>query len=161
MSQRIVSPCVGLCSTTVGDSVCRGCQRHDVEIHDWMTMSSEQRECRIQELDAMRVEVAARFLRVVDAQCLEDQLKRYRVRFRDAQPALSRVVELLRVGRDRIQDLSRYGIALEPSAPDDPQQLYVALGQALAEAGERRRRGEPDARSCERLKDERLEDSAI
>lgn len=139
MSQRIVSPCVGLCSTTVGDSVCRGCQRHNVEILDWMTMSADERERRIRELDAIRVEVAAAFVRVVDEQCLEEQLKRHRIRFRDTQPSLSRVVELLRVGRDRIHDLSRYGIALHASAPDDPKDLYVALSRALAEAALQRR----------------------
>ena len=139
MTQVVVSPCVGLCSTTVGDNVCRGCQRHDQEILRWFSLDGDERERRIGELDALRIEVAANFVEVIDEDLLERQMRRHRVRFRSAQPAASRVIELLRVGRDRIGDLAAYGIALRPGVPGQPQQLYAAISQALQQAGEERR----------------------
>lgn len=110
MGERIISPCVGVCSTTLGDRVCRGCQRTTDEIRDWPAFSADERRRRLEALDRLRAEVAARFLVVEDPERLEAQLRRHRIRFRDAQPALSRAVELLRVGRGRIRELSRYGL---------------------------------------------------
>lgn len=137
MAGRIASPCVGLCSTTVGDRVCRGCQRIDDEIRDWPALDGEARERRMTELDALRVEVAGRHLSVVDAAALEAQLVRHRIRFRADQPPLSRAVELLRVGRDRIRDLSRYGLA--PVEPLDAATLHARLAADLLDAAEARR----------------------
>lgn len=38
------SPCVGICSTTnVGDEICRGCGRTDVEVIEWNTYSDQQK----------------------------------------------------------------------------------------------------------------------
>ncbi|MDR5865637.1 DUF1289 domain-containing protein [Halomonas koreensis] len=145
MTGRVVSPCVGVCSTTVGDRVCRGCQRIDDEIRDWPALTGEARARRMAELDALRVEVAARHLRVVDAEALEAQLVRHRIRFRPEQPALSRAVELLRVGRERIRDLSRYGLA--PVEPLDAATLHARLVGELMAAAEARREAEALSRT--------------
>ncbi|MCK2043903.1 DUF1289 domain-containing protein [Chromohalobacter sp. TMW 2.2308] len=133
-AKRIQSPCVGLCSTTVGDRVCRGCQRTEDEIRDWFTLDAEARAARMQALDALRVRVASRLLHVDDPACLEAQLIRHRIRFRSDQPSLSRAVELLRVGRTRMQDLSRYGLRRHASvALYTPDALYAALQEALTQ----------------------------
>ncbi|MDN3526563.1 DUF1289 domain-containing protein [Halomonas sabkhae] len=138
MSGRVVSPCVGVCSTTLGDRVCRGCQRIDDEIRDWPALEADQRGERMAELDALRASVASRHLRVVDAVALQAQLDRHRIRYREDQPALSRAVELLRVGRGRIRDLSRYG--LEPHACLDAEALHERLAEELCQSAEARRR---------------------
>lgn len=142
MGERITSPCVGLCSTTLGDRVCRGCQRVDSEIRDWPALSGEQRQWRMAELDRLRAEVAGRFLVVMDPASLEAQLRRHRIRFRDAQPPLSRAVELLRVGRGRIRDLSRYGLAGRHG--EDAATLHERLTADLLAAAERRQARLPD-----------------
>ncbi|MBD3895183.1 DUF1289 domain-containing protein [Halomonas sp. ML-15] len=144
MNRRIVSPCVGLCSTTVGDTTCRGCQRHDREIRDWLGYDGAEREARMQALDTLRVTVAERYLTVTDAALLEAQLVRHRIRFRPDQPALSRAVELLRVGRQRINDMHRYGLA--PRAEVSmlpPAELYATLNRALSVAAQARSDAEP------------------
>ncbi len=38
------SPCVGLCSTTYGDNVCRGCLRTVGEVLSWTTYTDEQKD---------------------------------------------------------------------------------------------------------------------
>ncbi|WP_069383603.1 DUF1289 domain-containing protein [Halomonas caseinilytica] len=144
MAGRVISPCVGLCSTTVGDRVCRGCQRIDDEIRDWPGFEAEERQRRMDALDALRVSVAGRHLTVVDAEALQAQLERHRIRFRQDQPALSRAVELLRVGRGRIRDLSRYG--LKPREPLDAATLHERIAGELLAAAEARR-GSIDATS--------------
>lgn len=140
----IASPCVGLCSTTLGDPCCRGCQRSETEIRDWFALASEERAARIRELDALREAVAGRYLRLVDAAALEAQLKRHRIRFRPEQPGLSRAVELLRVGREQIRDLARYGLA--PAGEGEglaAAELHARLAAELRDAAEARRLAAP------------------
>lgn len=140
----IASPCVGLCSTTLGDPSCRGCQRSEAEIRDWFGLASDDRAARIQALDALREAVAGRYLRLVDAAALEAQLKRHRIRFRPEQPGLSRAVELLRVGREQIRDLARYGLV--PVGQGEGlavAELHARLAAELRDAAEIRRRSLP------------------
>lgn len=140
MNARIASPCVGLCSTTLGDTVCRGCQRADSEIGEWFELTAAQRAERMAALDALRERVAAQFLRVDDEVSLERQMRRHRIRFRPEQPPLSRAIELLRVGRDRIRDLRRYGLEpLGAVAGLSAVELHERLSARLMEEAARRR----------------------
>jgi len=146
----IASPCVGLCSTTLGDRTCRGCQRSDAEIRDWFGLGGDERAVRMAELDALREAVAGRYLRLVDSAALEAQLKRHRIRFRPEQPGLSRAVELLRVGRERIQELARYGLA--PTGEGEgltAAELHARLAAELQAAAEARRASSLSDRSAE------------
>ncbi|KAA0013656.1 DUF1289 domain-containing protein [Billgrantia pellis] len=148
MNSHIASPCVGLCSTTLGDSVCRGCQRADSEIGEWFELTAEQRAERMAALDALRERVAAHFLRVDDAASLERQMRRHRIRFRPDQPPLSRAIELLRVGRDRIRDLRCYGLEpLGAAAGLTAGELHAHLNARLLEEADRRRLDLPVSRS--------------
>ena len=38
------TPCVGICSTSHGDYVCRGCKRFFNEVRDWQNFAPDQRE---------------------------------------------------------------------------------------------------------------------
>ncbi|WP_136063886.1 DUF1289 domain-containing protein [Modicisalibacter radicis] len=140
MSQRIVSPCVGLCSTTVGDSVCRGCQRHESEIRDWFVYSDATRREVMQRLDAWRARIAGEYLSVSDEAQLEAQLVRHRIRHRPDQPALSRAVELLRVGRGRMRDITRYGLQAHGKGLHlSADELHKAIATALMAHAEAQR----------------------
>jgi predicted Fe-S protein YdhL (DUF1289 family) len=46
------SPCVGLCSTTYGDTICRGCFRRLDEILQWQTLSLHDKQLYYQRLSA-------------------------------------------------------------------------------------------------------------
>jgi uncharacterized protein len=37
------TPCIGICSTALGDSVCRGCCRRKDEVDNWVTHKEEGR----------------------------------------------------------------------------------------------------------------------
>ncbi|MEN9659868.1 MAG: hypothetical protein RL571_3333 [Pseudomonadota bacterium] len=42
--ERPSSPCIAVCSTALGDEICRGCGRSVVEVSTWVMMSEEQKE---------------------------------------------------------------------------------------------------------------------
>lgn len=39
----IATPCIGVCSTAVGDEVCFGCARTFAEVSDWLALSADRR----------------------------------------------------------------------------------------------------------------------
>ena len=40
----VKTPCIGVCSTGIGDSVCRGCKRFAHEVIDWNSYTPEQKD---------------------------------------------------------------------------------------------------------------------
>ena len=40
---RVKTPCIGVCSTGIGDSVCRGCKRFSHEVIQWNGYTEEQK----------------------------------------------------------------------------------------------------------------------
>jgi hypothetical protein len=69
------SPCLGICSTTYGDQVCRGCKRYCHEIADWLRYQPIQKHQVWQRLEKTAQQVIGNFLRIVDAQQLQNQLQ--------------------------------------------------------------------------------------
>lgn len=66
------TPCVGICSTTYGDLVCRGCKRFAHEIVGWNGYREEQRELVWARLNGLLADSVRTVLVVVD----EDRLRR-------------------------------------------------------------------------------------
>ena len=65
-SQRIKTPCVGLCSTVYGDLVCRGCKRFHHEVVNWNLYGDEQKYAVWRRLEILLVQVMAAKLEVFD-----------------------------------------------------------------------------------------------
>ena len=57
-----VSPCIGVCSTTYGDLVCRGCNRFAHEVVEWNGYDGDQRDVIWRRLDELRDGAVAGFL---------------------------------------------------------------------------------------------------
>ena len=45
------SPCIGMCTVTLGDPVCAGCGRTDVEVLTWISMSPAEKRSVWRRLD--------------------------------------------------------------------------------------------------------------
>lgn len=60
------TPCVGICSTTFGDLICRGCKRFSHEIVQWNGYEQSQRDVIWQRLFELRRQAVAAAVRVVD-----------------------------------------------------------------------------------------------
>ena len=49
---KVKTPCIGVCSTGIGDAVCRGCKRFAHEVIDWNAYSEAEKrivDCRLAE----------------------------------------------------------------------------------------------------------------
>jgi len=60
------TPCVGICSTTYGDLVCRGCKRFAHEIVQWNGYAGEQQRTIWSRLLQLRESVIDRYLTLVN-----------------------------------------------------------------------------------------------
>ncbi|KIQ00686.1 MULTISPECIES: DUF1289 domain-containing protein [Pseudomonas] len=113
-NQRIKTPCVGLCSTVFGDSVCRGCKRFHHEVINWNGYSDEEKQAVWLRLEMLLVQVMAAKLEVFDETLLLKQLEQRKIRFVPHQSAYCWAYQLLARGARVITQLDAYGISLLP-----------------------------------------------
>ena len=103
------TPCVGICSTTYGDLVCRGCNRFSHEIVSWNVYSDEQRSRVWQRLLSLRDAATALFVAVDDVNRMRAAGLAARVpRVSDMSP-LTLCYELLRRKARDLERLSDIG----------------------------------------------------
>lgn len=126
--QRIPTPCIGLCSTTYGDSVCRGCKRFAHEIVDWNRYDEPQKAAVILRLEQLIGEVVDRYLLVTDVDTLESALQSAGFRYRRGASPQWWAYDLLRQTKGRIGQLSLCGLRKLPEADylDNPK-LWDAM----------------------------------
>lgn len=117
-NQRIKTPCVGLCSTVFGDSVCRGCKRFHHEVINWNGYSDEEKQAVWLRLEMLLVQVMAAKLEVFDEALLLKQLEQRKIRFVPHQSAYCWAYQLLARGARVITQLDAYGISLLPEFRD-------------------------------------------
>ena len=66
IKKRRPTPCVGICSTTFGDLVCRGCKRFSHEIVDWNSYDDAQKETIWERLETFKKQVVRQIVRFKD-----------------------------------------------------------------------------------------------
>lgn len=111
----VKTPCVGICSTGIGDSVCRGCKRFAHEIIDWNAYTHEQKWLISQRLEGFLAQIVQNMIHINDESMLLAQIKHQQILFKPEQNPYCWVFDLLRAGASQITDLSIYGLALTPA----------------------------------------------
>lgn len=119
------TPCVGICSTTYGDLVCRGCRRFAHEIVDWNAYSDEQRLRVWERLIALRDAATATVLEIADAGTLANAVAELRLP-RDTTP-LSCAFELLRRRARTLGGLEAAGLRAAQPALTAPVAIRDAI----------------------------------
>lgn len=129
---RIRTPCIGICSTTYGGDVCRGCKRFAHEVIDWNKYSEDQKQLVWDRLTRLANEVTATRLVMFDVELMGQTLRSLGVRFHADQSPAFGALELLRaLGHQRV-DLARFGITvLAPWVQLSPGQLYREMNDEL------------------------------
>lgn len=113
-NQRIKTPCVGLCSTVYGDTVCRGCKRFHHEVINWNGYSDAEKQAVWLRLEVLLVQVMAAKLEVFDEQRLLQQLQQRQIRFVPQQSPYCWAYQLIARGARVITQLEAYGMVLLP-----------------------------------------------
>ena len=66
LKNRSTTPCLGICSTTYGDDVCKGCKRFVHEIINWPKYSMDERAIVNDRLEEFKLLILKERFKVVD-----------------------------------------------------------------------------------------------
>ena len=105
------TPCVGICSTTYGDLVCRGCKRFAHEIVQWNGYDAAQQDAVRERLTRLRDEILETLLVCDEPSLLQAALSEAGLTNLTRKEGL---YQLLRFMIRREQSLATAGLALAP-----------------------------------------------
>ncbi|MFP5429745.1 MAG: DUF1289 domain-containing protein [Gammaproteobacteria bacterium] len=108
------TPCVGICSTTFGDTVCRGCRRYLHEVIDWNRYSAAEKQLVWGRLDALPAQVLPTYFFIECPDRLARGLQVHRIPHRPGSPPWSLVLALLRSTARQEPDLRAFGVTRRP-----------------------------------------------
>ena len=111
------TPCIGICSTTYGDLVCRGCKRFSHEIVAWNTYTVVQRERVWRRLHELRDQATALFVEIVDEAKMREVALKARLDVGPAATPLTIGYEILRRRARDVLDLHDVGMAAVRERP--------------------------------------------
>ena len=117
---NVKTPCIGVCSTGIGDSVCRGCKRFAHEVIHWNSYSQDQKKLIDQRLSDFLAQIVLSKLTVVDAEKLKWHLESQQISYSYFKPAAIWAYELLRAGASQIQNIEDYGLQVDAEFRDLP-----------------------------------------
>jgi len=113
LDHSIKTPCIGVCSTGIGDSVCRGCKRFSHEVIDWNSYSPAQKRAVDSRLSSFLSQCVSNKLRVLDKTLLKWQLGVQQIRFVEYHDEYCWVFSLLRAGAGQIDNPRDYGFEVD------------------------------------------------
>ena len=115
---KVKTPCIGVCSTGIGDDVCRGCKRFAHEVIHWNAYTTEQHQAIRQRLSQLLAQVVSAKIAIVDQPLLEQSITRLQLRFDPAASPYCWVFDLLKAGASQINDFAEYGCRVLPQWQD-------------------------------------------
>ena len=104
------TPCLGICSTTYGDNVCKGCKRFVHEVINWNKYSIPEKELVNHRLEEFKLTVLQDRFSITNSDLLASKLQENGINFNDALNPLTWVFDLLRAAGSQSLDLDQFGI---------------------------------------------------
>ena len=108
--KRSSTPCLGICSTTVGDEVCKGCKRFAHEIVSWTKYSQEEREIVNDRLEKFKIQILQHRFAITDKNLFESMLEEKAINFNHSLDPLTWIFDLFRAAGSQTFDISNFGI---------------------------------------------------
>ena len=108
--KRSSTPCLGICSTTFGDEVCKGCKRFAHEIVSWTKYSEQEREIVNDRIEKFKITILLNRFKIVDSNLLATKLQEKAINYNHSLDPLTWIFDLFRAAGSQSFDLSEYGI---------------------------------------------------
>ena len=102
-SVRTRTPCVGICSTTYGDDVCRGCKRF---IH-------EEKEAVWKRLEHLKTLIMESKVTINNENLMESKILEFQLKINKDLNPLSKVFEIVKLTSTSFKDLKEFGVDLK------------------------------------------------
>ena len=111
---RSSTPCIGICSTTFGDDVCKGCKRFSHEITNWGKFSTDERTVVNSRLEQFKITILEEKFIISDSNLFESKMNEFSINFNSSLNPITWVFDLLRASSHEDLDLSEFGIEILP-----------------------------------------------
>jgi hypothetical protein len=132
--KRSSTPCLGICSTTFGDEVCKGCKRFAHEIVSWTKYSLEEREIINDRIEKFKIQILSDRFKIIDAELLALKLEEKAINFNHSLEPITWIFDLFRAAGSQSFDLSNYGI--KSLKQFDPKTIKDEINDELLELSE-------------------------
>lgn len=113
LDQPVKTPCIGVCSTGIGDAVCRGCKRFSHEVIDWNSYTLEQKRVIDARLSGFLSQCVSNKLQVTDGALLRWQLRVQQIRHTPQHDDYCLVHALIKAGANQIRNTRDYGFEVD------------------------------------------------
>tara|TARA_B100001027_G_C16198955_1_gene299675 strand:+ start:285 stop:740 length:456 start_codon:yes stop_codon:yes gene_type:complete len=132
--KRSSTPCLGICTTTFGDEVCKGCKRFAHEIVSWTKYTSEEREIVNFRLEQFKIQILEHRFKVIDKDLFSKHLDQMGINFNYSLDPLTWVFDLFRAIGSQEIELSIFGV--ESLKNYDPKTIKDEINDELRELSE-------------------------
>ena len=109
LDRPVKTPCIGVCSTGIGDSVCRGCKRFAHEVINWNGYTQDQKRIVDNRLAQFLAQCVSNRVRIVDQTLLAWQLQTQQIRHNPDHDPHCWVFALLKAGAGQISEPLDFG----------------------------------------------------
>ena len=114
--KKASTPCLGICSTTYGDNVCKGCKRFVHEVINWNKYATPEKELVNSRLESFKLTVLKDRFSIANAELLATRLNDQGINFNDSLDPMTWIFDLLRAAGSQDLDLSQFGIICDSNA---------------------------------------------
>ena len=110
------TPCIGICSTTsLGDSVCRGCKRYSFEVINWNRYDESGKTAVLRRIEKLICQILENKLRIFSIPNLKLGMEKASVPFNDELSPYCWLHNLLKKHHRAIDNLEDYGVYTMPA----------------------------------------------
>jgi predicted Fe-S protein YdhL (DUF1289 family) len=113
LDRTVKTPCIGVCSTGIGDSVCRGCKRFSHEVIDWNRYTPAQKLAVDSRLSGFLSQCVSNRVKVIDRNLLRWQLDVQQIRFVEHHDEYCWAFSVLKAGAGQIIDTQKFGFEID------------------------------------------------
>ena len=131
---RASTPCLGICTTTFGDEVCKGCKRFAHEIISWPKYSENEREIINGRLEQFKIKILQNRFKIFDSELLASKLEEKAINFNHSLEPLTWIFDLFRAAGSQEFELKNYGI--QSLISFDPKVIKDEINTELLELSE-------------------------
>lgn len=115
---RSSTPCIGICSTTFGDDVCKGCKRFSHEITNWGKFSTDERAVVNSRLEQFKTTILEEKFTISDSGLFESKMNEFSINFNSSLDPITWIFDLLRASSSKDLNVNDFGVEILPAFSD-------------------------------------------
>lgn len=110
------TPCIGVCSTTsVGDSICRGCKRYAFEVIRWNGYLDPEKEAVLRRIEALTVQIMQDKFHIVSVEALQQGMAQLKLPLNEQLSPYCWINTLMHKAPLERVKLADFGITVAPA----------------------------------------------